>query len=181
MGRPRRTGLAVGLLVGLPVALLGALPAVAWQLPRVLPFGDAFGPRDSVWVAPQTRIHRGVRVQISGTVQAPLSPGVSSPIHLGFMNPNPRTVRIRRVKVTVIQVTAPRADVAHPCTAADFEVHQMPRGILRVPARRLVDLDGLGVPALDWPQLIMRNLPVNQDGCKGAQLTLRFRAHRVRR
>jgi hypothetical protein len=177
MDRVRGGGLAVGLFVCLPVALLlGTLPAVAWQLSGGLPFGDSVGHSVA-----RGRIHRGHRVQISGTVQAPLSPGISSPIHLGFMNPNSHTVRIRRVRVIVTRVTAPRADAAHPCGAADFEVRQLRRGSLRIPAKRLTDLAGLGVPAESWPQLVMRNRPVNQDGCKGAQLTLKFRARRLRR
>ena len=38
MRRPRTAGMFVGLLA-LPVALLGALPAVAWHLSDGLPFG----------------------------------------------------------------------------------------------------------------------------------------------
>ena len=42
-----------------------------------------------------------------------------------------------------------------------------------------IDLTGLGVPVASWPTLAMRNLPHNQDGCKGATLTLHFRAART--
>ena len=34
-----------------------------------------------------------------------------------------------------------------------------------------------GVPVRGWPSLKMRNRPGNQDGCKGARLTLGYRAH----
>jgi hypothetical protein len=178
MERARGRGLVVGLLVCLPAVLLGALPALGWELSGV-PLGDAISPTESVDA--RVRIHRGKRLQITGTVQTTLSPGVSSPIRLGFTNPNKHTVRIRRVTVRITRVTAPWADAAHPCSAADFEVRQMRRGILRLPATRFTDLAGLGVPVSGWPQVAMRNLPVNQDGCKGAQLTLKYRAHRVRR
>jgi len=40
-------------------------------------------------------------VQITCTVQAVLGPGISTPIHLEFVNPNRRTVRIRRVRMTM--------------------------------------------------------------------------------
>jgi hypothetical protein len=178
MERVRGRGLVVGLLVCLPAVLLGALPALGWELSGV-PLGDAISSRESVDT--RVRIHRGKRVRITGTVQTTLIPGVSSPIRLGFTNPNKHPVRIRQVRVTVTRVTAPFADAAHPCGAADFEVRQLRRGVLRIPAKRFTDLAGLGVPVSGWPQVVMRNRPVNQDGCKGAQLTLKYRAHRVKR
>jgi hypothetical protein len=177
MGRTRRTAVAVGLFVCLSVALLGSFPAVAWRLVDTL----SATSHDVVATAQAPRVHRGTRVRITGTVQGLLSPGVSSPIGLSFTNPNRHKVSMRRVKVTITGVLAPRADAAHPCTTADFEIWQMPRRQLRIPKRRTVDLVALGVPTSSWPNLTMRNLPVNQDGCKGAQLSLRFRAHALRR
>jgi hypothetical protein len=178
MGRRRRTVVVIGLLVCLPLALLGAFPAVAWRMADARLSG---GRDEAAWTSPAAAVHRGVRVRITGTVQGVLSPGVSSPILLGFMNPNRHMVSMRRVKVTVTRVIAPQADGTHRCTVADFEVRQMPRRTLRLPPRRTVDLAWLGAPVQGWPLLSMRNLPVNQDGCKGAQLELKFRAHRVRR
>jgi hypothetical protein len=61
----------------------------------------------------------------------------------------------------------------------DFEIHQMPRLALHVPAGRITDLAGLGLSPASWPTLAMRNLPHNQDGCKHATVTLRFRAARL--
>lgn len=175
MRRTRRTAAVIGLLICLPVALLGTFPVVAWQLSDTLTSDHVAG------TAQAPRIHRAARVRITGTVQEVLSPGVSSPIVLRFTNPNRHKVRMRRVMVTITRVVAPHADAAHPCTAADFQVQQMPRWLLRIPKRRTVDLTTLGVPTPSWPHLAMRNLPVNQDGCKGAQLTLKYKARRLRR
>ena len=134
--------------------------------------------RDPVWVA---HGHQSMKVRITGTVDSELSPGVSVPIELGLANPFPRALNLRRVQVSILRITAPHADAAHPCTVADFGVRQMRRGVLRIPARRYVGLAELGLPVEDWPQLTMLDRPVNQDGCKDASLTLRYRAHRARR
>jgi hypothetical protein len=104
---------------------------------------------------------------------------MSAPIAVRINNPNPKTVAMQRVRVKIASISAPHADAAHRCTRTDFEIHQMPRLALHVPARRVSDLGGLGLPVTSWPTLAMRNLPFNQDGCKGATVTLRFRAARL--
>lgn len=125
---------------------------------------------DAVWTG-------GIR--ITGTVQVPLSPGISSPVSIRINNPNPRAVAMQRVRVKIASISAPHADATHLCTRSDFVIHQMPRVALRVPAGRVVDLIALGVPSASWPTLGMRNLAHNQDGCKGATISLRFRAARL--
>jgi len=171
MARPRRQTLLLPLLA---LVLTGELPGAAARLAPV----RAYGSHDSVWVGHH---HRGVRLRISGAVGERLSPGVSVPIEIGLANPFPRVVFLRRVTVSIVGIAAPNADAAHPCSAADFQVQQMRPGVLRVPAGRYVELVELGVPHQDLPQLTMNNRPVNQDGCKGASLTLRYRARPARR
>jgi hypothetical protein len=178
MRRPRTAGMFVGLLA-LPVALLGALPAVAWQLSDALPFQHD----DSTRVAhgPQ-QLHRGVKVKITGAAQGQLRPGTSAPVALKFKNPNKHKVQMKRVRVKIAGVVAPHADAAHPCTSADFAVRQMPRKtLLRLPAKRSTDLATMRVPMDAWPWLTMLNRPLNQDGCKGAEVKLRFKARGLKR
>ena len=43
---------------------------------------------------------------------------------------------------------------------------------LRVPARSTTDLAAMRVPIESWPSLRMLNRPLNQDGCKGAEIRL---------
>ena len=157
----------------LALALGGDLPSLAGRLATSRIHGQS-----AVWVGHE---HRAMRVHITGTVTTSLSPGVSVVIEIGLANPFPRALNLGRVEVSILRITAPHADAAHPCTAADFGVRQMRRGVLRIPPRRYVDLAELGVPIQDWPQLMMNDRPVNQDGCKDASLTLRYRAHRARR
>ena len=55
----------------------------------------------------------------------------------------------------------------------------MRAAVLVLPGHGLTDLARLAVPSWRWPRLKMRNLPVNQDGCKDAQLTLGYLGYRV--
>jgi hypothetical protein len=57
----------------------------------------------------------------------------------------------------------------------------MPRRTLVLKKHRTTDLVALGVPVEAWPLLTMLDRPLNQDGCQGAQLTLKLKARRLRR
>jgi hypothetical protein len=172
MGHTRIRTAVIALLVCVPSLALAAWPALGlWAdgVRRTAATEQVLSRHghDAVWSG-------GVR--ISGNVQVPLSPGVAAPITLRISNPNPKIVAMQRVRVKIASISAPHADATHRCSRVDFEVHQMPRLALHVPAGRVNDLGGLGIPVSSWPTLAMRNLPHNQDGCKGATVTLRFRA-----
>jgi hypothetical protein len=181
MGRPRTAGMFVGLFA-LPVALLGALPGALPDVPATLTSALPFR-EDSPFSVHNgaEQLHRGVKVRVAGAAQGQLRPGTSAPVALTFQNPNSHRVRMMKVRVRIVKIVAPNADAAHPCTTADYSVRQMPRALLRVPARRSMDLVAMGLPTEAWPRLTMLNRPLNQDGCKGAQLTLRFKARGLRR
>jgi hypothetical protein len=169
MARTRRGALAVALLAGLPVAVLGAAAAVTGHLT-----GERTSRAGQVWVP------NPLRIGITGDVRTVLGPGVSAPIRLRFRNDNPQPTVMRRVKVRIAAVSAPRADATHPCGRADFTVLQMPGLRLRV-RPGTTDLADMGVPVTSWPHLTMLDRPVNQDGCQGARITLGYRAHEARR
>jgi hypothetical protein len=172
MRRPRTAGMFVGLFA-LPAALLGALPAVAWQLSEEIPFVQDDAPR----AHGSQQLHRGHKVKITGAAQGQLSPGVSVPIVLTFENPNKHRVHMKRVRVKIAGVSAPNANAAHPCTTADYAIRQMPRKtLLRVRGKRATSLTALHIPMDAWPWLTMLNRPLNQDGCQGAHVTLKFKA-----
>jgi hypothetical protein len=165
----------VGLLSCLPVALLGAFPAVAGQLYDALPapHGDAMsaltGPRPP----------RTVPVYATASIESPIGPGSSVPLDVRIFNPNARAVTTGRVTLKISSIVAPYADASHVCTPLDFEILQMPNRTLRLEGRSSSQLSGLGLPASSWPRLGMRDRPLNQDGCKGALLTLHYRTHWV--
>jgi hypothetical protein len=168
----------VGLLA-LPAALLGALPAVGWHLSDGLSFVQDGASR--VAHGPQ-ELHRGHKVKVTGVAQGQLRPGTSAPIALTFQNPNRHRVQMKRVRVKISGIIAPNADAAHPCTTADYAVRQMPRRTtLRVRGKRTTTLATMHIPMDSWPWLTMLNRPLNQDGCKGAEVRLKFKARGLKK
>lgn len=114
---------------------------------------------------------------IGGVAATPISPGVMAPLDLIFTNPHDVPMSVADLSVTVRKVSAPNADDAHPCAVGDFTVGKASSGIkITVAARATSALSGLGLPRATWPQVGMLDRPANQDGCKGASLTLGYAA-----
>ena len=114
---------------------------------------------------------------ISGAVRRPISPGELVALDLTLDNTSNLDLVVDRITVAVVGIDAPRADPDHPCTAADFEVRHLTGGaVVNLPRMSTNSLSGLDVPEENWPAVGMRNRPVNQDGCKGASLTLSYEA-----
>lgn len=118
----------------------------------------------------------GSSFRIAGDAVRPLSPGRAAAIDVRFTNPRGSRLRVTVLRVRVRAVRAPNADRSHPCGRRDFSVRQArlgPRVV--VPARSSRSLGDLGLRRWRWPHVRMINRPVNQDGCKGATLTLSYR------
>ena len=116
-------------------------------------------------------------VTISGNVSRPVSPGSLELLDLELDNPEDVAIAIDRIAVALVGIDAPRADVDHPCSTADFEVRQLAVGVvLRLAGNSADNLSGLELPSENWPAVGMLNRPVNQDGCKGASLMLGYEA-----
>ena len=114
---------------------------------------------------------------ISGDVSRAITPGQLVGLDLTLDNTSDVDLAINRITVTVVRIHAPRADADHPCTAADFRVRELSGGgVLRLAGNSVSNLSGLQLPKANWPAVGMLNLPVNQDGCKGASLTLNYEA-----
>jgi hypothetical protein len=114
---------------------------------------------------------------IEGNAAEPISPGVRAPLDLKLTNPQYIPLSVTGVRVSVQAVRAPNADDAHPCTVGDFTVNQASSSIvIALAARATRTLSSLGVPPEAWPQVGLLDRPVEQDGCKGASVTLRYAA-----
>ena len=58
----------------------------------------------------------------------------------------------------------------------------MPRKtVLKVRGKRTTTLATMRLPMESWPWLTMLNRPVNQDGCKGAEVRLKFKARGLKK
>jgi uncharacterized membrane protein len=101
-----------------------------------------------------------------------LSPGTSKPLNMALSNPHNFDILVREVAVSL----DPYSSSPSCGVKANFGVDQMPSSVypLTIPAGSTRTLSQLGVPESQWPRVKMLNLPVSQDGCKGAQITLQF-------
>ena len=114
---------------------------------------------------------------IEGHATEAISPGIQAPIDVKLTNPYDTPLSVTDLRVSVQTVTAPHADHAHPCAIADFSVRQGPTGLkVTIPASTTNTLNSLGITRASWPAVGMLNRPANQDGCKGASLTLAYTA-----
>jgi hypothetical protein len=100
-----------------------------------------------------------------------------APINLEVTNPYDIPLLVTDVSVTVRDLSAPHADRDTPCVIGDYAVDQASSHlVVTVAARATRSLDDLGVAPGTWPRVGMVDRPVNQDGCKGASLTLDYAA-----
>jgi len=114
---------------------------------------------------------------IQGLITESISPGLKVPLDLKLTNPNASAMVIKNLRVTVKVVQAPNADRAHPCTPKDFTTGTASRRPhITIAAESTSTLSNLGIPSGSWPFVGMLNRPVDQDGCKGASLTLAYAA-----
>lgn len=168
MRRPTRSEVVLAVVFALVVAVL-----LLW-----FPGGGPVG--HSTDVTGHASVRASPSFTISGDVRRPISPGELVPIDLMLDNTSDLDLAIDHITVGVVGIDAPRADVDHPCSAADFEVRQLSGGVvLRIAGNSAENLSGMDLPDENWPAVSMVNRPVNQDGCKGASLTLRYEASGV--
>jgi hypothetical protein len=114
---------------------------------------------------------------IEGNATEPISPGVGASLDLKLTNPHDVPMSVTDLRVTVQKVSAPNADVDHPCAVGDFTVGQASSSIpITVAAHATSALSSLGLARTTWPRVGMLERSVNQDGCQGASLTLGYAA-----
>jgi len=113
---------------------------------------------------------------IKGDVTEIISPGVMVPLDLEITNAQNFPLTVTGLAVTVRAVNAPNAGDGRPCSRADFAVDQTNQLEFRVAAGASSTLSGLDFARYTWPKIGMLDRPVNQNGCKGASLTLHYAA-----
>ena len=104
-----------------------------------------------------------------------LRPGMGRPIDLVLRNHGSRPIAIMKLRVWLASVRASRATALLPCPTSEFRVTQYAgRFPLHVGPHKTFDLRRLRVWWTRWPWVSMLELGVNQDGCQGADVTLRY-------
>jgi hypothetical protein len=113
---------------------------------------------------------------ISGSLSG-LAPGLTVPVNLTVTNPNKKTLSVTNLTVTVQSVTRTSYAVSHnqPCGTTDYAVTQFTGPYpLTIAGNGSASLSSLGVASSAWSKVTMIDRPMNQDGCKGASVTLAY-------
>lgn len=107
---------------------------------------------------------------ITGSLAGMPVPGTTVPISVNLTNPHPFPIVVSGLTVRLDRIAGRGV---RRCGPADFVVHQFSgRYGFVLGALRTSTLSHLGLRPPAWPQVAMLDRPVNQDGCKGAHLTL---------
>lgn len=117
-----------------------------------------------------------VPIGLGGAFDQPLRPGTTRYLDLTFHNPSAWDVAITSVSVSIVAVTAPHAVNGLSCLATDFVGSSGRLTPVVVGAGQSVVLSGSGAPQATWPSVHLVNASVNQDGCKGATITVGYSA-----
>jgi len=157
---------AAALAGGVGTAMLLSLSSSQWH--DEAPAAD----RTTVAVA----VDAADPLALEGWLGATLSPGTTRPMDLTMSNPHDRAVVLTELVVTVVAVEAPADTASQPCTVADFGTSPSRLDPLTLPPRTTTTLRAAGVERHRWPTVSMLNTDQNQDGCRGAALTLSLRA-----
>jgi hypothetical protein len=133
---------------------------------------DAAGNRSATadwsWrAAPSTS---GQPFTISGGYGGLLYPGAGAALALRVVNPNGAPILVTSIVVT-IQPGSTKPGCDGPANLQVTQSNVSEANPLSVPANGSVTLPSGGVSA---PQLLMRNLPTNQDACKGATFSFSY-------
>lgn len=158
----------------LQIATKSSTPEGSSTLHLVASGNDPGGTTRYAYASVELVVDKGGRpFTISGSVTG-LAPGLSQPLNLTLSNPNKKALSVSNLGVTITQVTR-AAGVTMPCGTGDYAVTQYAGPYpVTVPANGSISLSQLTVPSSVWPKVTMLNRPVNQDGCKGARLTLTY-------
>lgn len=107
---------------------------------------------------------------IAGSLAEALAPGVSRPLALTISNPNPVAIYVTGLTVTV-RPGSSKAGCDGPSNLSVTQSNASSTNALPVPAGGQVTLPSGPVSA---PQVLMLDLPTNQDACKDASFSFAY-------
>jgi hypothetical protein len=133
--------------------------------------GNLSAPARYTWAVVKTVVEEsGKPFTVTGGATGSLAPGFSSPLALTVTNPNPVAITLTELQVTVAARTS-NPGCEGPANLALTQSNLSAANPLVVPANGHASLPSGGVSA---PQVLMRDLPTNQDACKNAAFTFDY-------
>ncbi|HUA73347.1 MAG TPA: hypothetical protein VL988_01155 [Solirubrobacteraceae bacterium] len=133
--------------------------------------GNTSAPASFSWaVVKEVKKEEGKPFTVGGGASAPLAPGVSRPLAITVTNPNNVAILVTALSAAVAPGSS-KAGCDGPANLALTQSNVSEANPLTIPANGHVTLPSGAVSA---PQVLMKDLPVNQDACKGATFTFTY-------
>ncbi len=107
---------------------------------------------------------------IEGNLTGELSPGATKPLQLKLLNTNTKALIVTGLQVTV-QSGSSKAGCDGPTNLQITQSNATSSNTVTIPAKGQITVPSGSVTA---PQVLMRDLPTNQDACKGATFTFSY-------
>jgi hypothetical protein len=137
---------------------------------------DSAGKTQYAYASAQLVIDSGLKqFTLSGNLSG-LAPGTTLPLDLQIANPNPKSLSLTNISVSIAGVTRTADAISRnlPCGVADYTVTQYAGPYPFTVPSGDSSLSRLRIDSSSWPKTGMIDTPSNQDGCKGATLQLTY-------
>jgi hypothetical protein len=109
-----------------------------------------------------------ITVNQTSTVSDLYPGGPTQALSGDFGNPNPGSIFVGAISAAISEVTGPNIGPGAPCSAADYQLNGFPLTVnTQIPP-------GSGVGSWSGGSLQMLNTASNQNGCKGATVTIGY-------
>ena len=132
--------------------------------------GNVSAPASYTWTIAKTVEESGKPFTVAGNATGPLAPGVSQTLAIIVTNPNGVAIEVTSLSTTVAAGSSkPGCD--GPANLQLTQSSVSSSNPLAIPANGSVSLPAGSVSA---PSVLMRDLPTNQDACKGASFTFAY-------
>jgi hypothetical protein len=109
-----------------------------------------------------------ITVNQTSTVSGLYPGGPAQALSGNFDNPNPGSIFVGSISAAISAVTGPNISAGTPCSAADYQLNGFPVTVnAQIPS-------GSGVGSWSGGSLQLLNTGSNQNGCKGATVTVAY-------
>jgi hypothetical protein len=122
------------------------------------------------WTVAKTVEESGKPFTVTGNASGPLAPGVTRTLAVSLANPNNVAIEVTALSVSAAPGSS-KAGCDGPANLQLVQSNISSAHVIAIPANGHVALPAGAVSA---PEVLMRDLPTNQDACKNASFTFTY-------
>jgi large repetitive protein len=147
-----------------------ALGAHRFEVEAVDAVGNSSSATGYSWTVAKTVEQSGKPFTVTGNASGPLAPGVTRTLAVSLANPNNVAIEVTALSVSAASGSS-KAGCDGPANLQLIQSNISSAHVLAIPANGHVALPAGAVSA---PEVLMRDLPTNQDACKNASFTFTY-------